>query len=144
MSVGPLGRLGHWTATHFRAVAATWVLITIAFGVFAPRAEHALSGAGWEATGSESVKARNLVEQHFAGLGSYGLMVVVHAPAKTVDDPAFASAVANVERTLAADESITPWSLRGPASPSRPTGTRRWSRPAPAPTRTTWSARPTI
>ena len=38
MRLGPLGRLGHWTATHFRAVAATWVLITIAFGVFAPRA----------------------------------------------------------------------------------------------------------
>ncbi len=46
MRLGPLGRLGHWTATHFRTVAATWVLIAIAFGVFAPRAEHALSGAG--------------------------------------------------------------------------------------------------
>ena len=112
--------------------------------MFAPRAEHALSGAGWEASGSESVKARELVEQHFAGLGSYGLMVVVHAPAKTIDDPAFASAVANVERTLAADESIA--DRRRPAAGRldlAATGTRPWSRPAPPPIRTTWSARPT-
>ncbi|HEX6024500.1 MAG TPA: MMPL family transporter, partial [Solirubrobacter sp.] len=105
-TVGPLGRLGRWTATHFRAVAVAWLLIAVAFGMFAPRAEHALSGAGWEATGSESVKARELVEKHFSGLGSYGLMVVVHAPGKTVEDPAFARTVASVERTLAADESI--------------------------------------
>ena len=52
IAVGPIGRLGRWTATNFRAVAAAWVLIAVAAGVFAPRVEHALSGAGWEATGS--------------------------------------------------------------------------------------------
>ena len=56
--LGPIGRLGRYTATHFRPVAIAWVVVAVGLGVFAPKVEHALSGAGWEATGSESVKAR--------------------------------------------------------------------------------------
>ncbi len=52
---GPIGRLGHYTATHFRTVAIAWALVAVVLGFFAPKVEHALSGAGWEATGSESV-----------------------------------------------------------------------------------------
>ena len=55
-------------------------MIAVGLGVLAPRAEHALSGAGWEATGSESVQARGLIDGHFDGAGTYGLLVVVHAP----------------------------------------------------------------
>jgi RND superfamily putative drug exporter len=105
--IGPIGRLGHWMATHFRAVAVAWLLVAVAFGVFAPKVEHALSGAGWEATGSESVQARKLIDKNFQGLGSYGLMVVVHSADKTAGDPAFAQAVADVRRTLKADRSVT-------------------------------------
>jgi RND superfamily putative drug exporter len=75
--VGRFGRLGAWTADHFRAVVAAWVVIAIGFGVFAPRVEHALSGAGWEATSSESVAARGEVDRAFGGEGAYALMVVV-------------------------------------------------------------------
>ena len=53
-SYGPIGRLGRWTATHFKAVALVWAIVAIGLGVFAPRVEHAHSGAGWEASGSES------------------------------------------------------------------------------------------
>ena len=105
--LGPIGRLGRWTATQFRTVAAAWLVIAVAFGIFAPKVEHALSGAGWEAAGSESVQARELIDKNFQGLGSYGLMVVVHSSDKTVDDPAFDQAVADVERTLKSDESVT-------------------------------------
>ena len=105
--IGPIGRLGHWTATHFRAVAVTWLLIAVTFGIFAPKVEHALSGAGWEASGSESVQARDLIDRNFHGLGSYGLMVVVHSPDKTVANPAFKQAVADVQRTLKADDAVT-------------------------------------
>jgi RND superfamily putative drug exporter len=48
-SYGPLGRLGLFTAGHFRTVLLAWVVVAIGFGVFAPRAQHALAGAGWEA-----------------------------------------------------------------------------------------------
>jgi putative drug exporter of the RND superfamily len=105
--IGPIGRLGHWTATHFRAVAVAWLLIAVTFGVFAPKVEHALSGAGWEATGSESVQARDLIDRNFHGLGSYGLMVVLHSSDKTVTNPAFKQAVADVQRTLEADDAVT-------------------------------------
>ena len=50
VGVGPIGRLGQWTADHIRVVVLTWVAIAIVFGAFAPKAEKALSGAGWEAT----------------------------------------------------------------------------------------------
>jgi RND superfamily putative drug exporter len=79
-TLGPLGRLGRWTATHFRVVVAAWVVVALGLGALAPRVEHALSGAGWETTGSESVKARAAIDRSFQGLGSYGLMVVVSPP----------------------------------------------------------------
>ena len=54
--LGPLGRLGRWAATHRRTVALAWVVVAVCLGVLAPRAEHALSGGGWQADGSESVR----------------------------------------------------------------------------------------
>ena len=62
---GPIGRLGGWTAAHFRVVAIAWAIVAVGLGVFAPKAEHALSGAGWEATGSESVAARKAIDRNF-------------------------------------------------------------------------------
>src|SRR5689334_21959832 len=86
---GPIGRLGRWTATHARLVITAWVVVAVGFGVFAPQAEKALSGAGWEATGSESVRAREQLDENFGGAGAYGLTVVVHSRDATVSDPAF-------------------------------------------------------
>ena len=103
MKVGPIGRLGRYTATHFRVVLIAWLLIAVVLGFFAPRVETALSGAGWETTGSQSVQARQLIDKNFKGLSSYGLMTVVYSPTKTVSSPSFQAAIANVERTLRAD-----------------------------------------
>ena len=100
LQVGAIGRLGRWTAAHFRIVAAAWLVVALGLGVLAPRAEHALSGAGWETTGSESVQARQLIDRSFDGSGTYGLTVVVHAPDKTVSDPAFARVLRRVQDKL--------------------------------------------
>ncbi len=105
--VGPIGRLGRYTATHFRLVVAAWLVLAVVLGFLAPRVETALSGAGWETTGSQSVQARQLIDRNFSGLGSYGLMTVIHAPGKTVNDAAFQSVVAKVERTLRADRAVS-------------------------------------
>ena len=88
-TVGPIGRLGRWTADHFRLVLIAWVVIAVVFGAFAPRAEKALSGAGWESSGSESTRVREVVQREFGGLSSAGLMVVLHSKDKTVTDPAY-------------------------------------------------------
>ena len=106
-TVGPIGRLGRYTATHFRLVLAVWVIVALALGFFAPRVEKALSGAGWETTGSQSVAARNLIDQNFHGLSSYALMIVIHSQSETAGDPAFQRTVANVERTLRANPAVS-------------------------------------
>jgi RND superfamily putative drug exporter len=104
--VGPIGRLGRYTATHFRTVLIGWAVVAVVLGFFAPKVETALSGAGWEASGSQSVQARKLVEKDFAGLGSYGLMTVVYSPTETVGSPAFRSAIMRVEETLRANSAV--------------------------------------
>ena len=81
-SIGPIGRLGRYTATHFRVVAIAWAVVAVALGAFAPKVEHALSGAGWEATGSESVKTRELVDRNFQGLSSSALQSSCTPPSR--------------------------------------------------------------
>jgi RND superfamily putative drug exporter len=103
---GPIGRLGRYTATHFRTVAIAWALVAVVLGVLAPRVENALSGAGWEATGSQSVAARKAIDKNFQGLSSSALMVVVHSDTKTVNDPAFQQAIASATSTLKADSRV--------------------------------------
>ena len=103
---GPIGRFGRYTATHIRVVAIAWALVAIALGTFAPRVETALSGAGWEATGSESVAARTVIDKNFAGLSSSALMVVVHSNDKTVSDPAFQRVITSTQRVLGADRRV--------------------------------------
>ncbi|MGO9884041.1 MAG: hypothetical protein ACLPV4_13610, partial [Solirubrobacteraceae bacterium] len=48
-AVGPVGRLGRFTAPHFRGVGVGGLLVAAVLGVFEPRVENALSGAGWDA-----------------------------------------------------------------------------------------------
>jgi putative drug exporter of the RND superfamily len=105
-SVGPIGRLGRYTATHFRVALIGWLVVAIGLGFFAPKVETALSGAGWETTGSQSVQARNLIDKNFGGLSSYGLMTVIYSPTQTIADPGFKSTVAKVEATLRADNAV--------------------------------------
>ena len=93
-SLGSLGRLGRWSATHRRTVFISWVLIVVGLGTVAPRAETALSGAGWQDSGSQSVQARDLIQTNFHGLSSNGLLVVLHSSTQTVGAPAFTAAIA--------------------------------------------------
>ena len=105
-SVGPMGRVGLYMANNLRTVLIGWLIVAIGLGFFAPRVEKALSGAGWEASGSQSVQARKLIERNFAGLGSYGLMTVVYSPSETIAGPAFRATIARVERTLRANGAV--------------------------------------
>jgi len=104
---GAVGRLGRWSAAHRRAVIVAWAVVALALGVLAPRVETALSGAGWEDSGSESVAARAQVERGFAGASSSALMVAVHSDTLTAADPAFRRAIARTERILAAHDRVS-------------------------------------
>jgi RND superfamily putative drug exporter len=105
-AVGPLGRLGGWTAQHVRLVAIAWTLVAVALGVFAPKVETALSGAGWQANGSQSVQARTLLQANFAGLSSSSLMVVLHSRQETIAGSDFQRTLHRVERLLRADAHV--------------------------------------
>src|SRR4051794_19030078 len=104
--LGPVGRLGGWAAAHVRAVLIVWAILAVTLAAFAPRVETALSGAGWQADGSESVHARALIGRSLAGRSSAALTVVVHSPSATTATPAFRRAVLRVERALAADGDV--------------------------------------
>jgi putative drug exporter of the RND superfamily len=106
-AVGPVGRLGRWTATHFRIVAVAWLVVAVGLGVLAPKVEHALSGAGWEATGSESVDARESIDEQFGGLSSSALMAVVSSGSATADDRSFQRVVSDVTATLESEPRVT-------------------------------------
>ena len=102
-AVGPIGRLGRFAADHVRAITVAWAIVAVALAAFAPKVETALSGAGWQADGSESVQARTLIGRSFAGRSSSALTVVVHSPSVTTSAPEFRRALLRVERLLAAD-----------------------------------------
>jgi RND superfamily putative drug exporter len=104
--LGLIGRLGRLAATHRKAVFATWAALAVGLGFLAPRVETVLSGAGWEATDSESVAVRKQVDLAFGGTGAYGLQVVAHSERLIVSSPSFERSLAAVERTLAADPAV--------------------------------------
>ncbi|MEU4686593.1 MMPL family transporter [Streptomyces xinghaiensis] len=103
---GPLGRLGAWAAGHTRLVLLAWLVVVAALGVFAPQVNSALSGAGWQANGSESVKVRELAREHFGGNASSALQVVVSAD-RQVTDPSVRRVIAGVVRELEADDRVS-------------------------------------
>ncbi|MHB1208749.1 MAG: MMPL family transporter [Acidimicrobiales bacterium] len=74
---GPLGKLGMWSVSHRRTVFLAWMVVIIVLGIFAPNVEKALSGAGWQANGTQSVAVRNLAQADFQGQASSSIEVVI-------------------------------------------------------------------
>jgi putative drug exporter of the RND superfamily len=112
--VGPVGRLGRLAAEHRGRVFVAWVVIAVGLGILAPRVETALSGAGWQANGSQSVQARQQIDRNFAGSGGYALQVAVNSPELTATAPAFRRTVARSVALLRRDPAV------GVVSPPQP------------------------
>ena len=99
-SAGPLGRLGLWVTSHGKLVAIVWALLIVGLGVFAPQVEKNLSGAGWQADGSESVAARELARDSFGGNASSAIQVVVHSDEGPVTEGEGEAVIAEVTAIL--------------------------------------------
>src|SRR5680860_125270 len=97
---GPLGRLGVWVTNHAKLVTIVWLLTILGLGAFAPQVEHNLSGAGWQANGSESVEARELAREHFGGNASSAIQVVVRSTDGPVTEGEGKNVLAEVTRIL--------------------------------------------
>ena len=103
---GPLGRLGGWVTSHARLTSVVWLLVIVGLGAFAPRVEAELSGAGWQANGSDSVAARELAQEHFGGNASSAIQVVVHSDGSPVTKGKGADVLAEATKILGADSRI--------------------------------------
>lgn len=68
--------------------------------------EAELSGAGWQADGSESVAARELAQEHFGGNASTAIQVVVHSPDGPVTEGAGPAVLARATAMLEKDSRI--------------------------------------
>jgi len=93
-------------ARHGRVVTIVWLFVIVGFGAFAPQVESALSGAGWQANGSESVAVRELAVDHFGGNASSALQVVVHREDGPVTEGPGRQVLAEVTAVLEADTRI--------------------------------------
>ena len=103
---GALGRIGVWVTDHARLVAVVWLLAIVGLGAFAPQVEHNLSGAGWQANGSESVQARELASDHFGGNASSAIQVVVRSTDGPVTEGEGADVIAQVTQILEGESRI--------------------------------------
>ena len=105
---GAFARLGAWTGSHLRAVILIWLVVLAGFGVFAPKVESVLAGAGWQDSTSQSVQARQIIERDLAGLGSSALqVVVVDRGARIAGDPSAQAVIARVEAMLRASKDVS-------------------------------------
>ncbi|UAK31408.1 MMPL family transporter [Nocardia asteroides] len=100
---GVLGRLGAAMAGRARIVFGVWLLLLIALGAAAPSVFTSLAGAGWQANGSESVRVRELAQQHFGGASSAAVQVVVHSDAATIDSPRVQRVLSEIAEVFAGD-----------------------------------------
>ncbi|MBI5949420.1 MAG: MMPL family transporter [Chloroflexi bacterium] len=114
MGNAPLARLGRWSHSHRLPVILAWALVAISLGAFAPKLEHALSGAMWEVNGSDSLAARQVIEENFGGLSSQSAVVVLHSDTLAIDSPAFQERIAAATAVLAREPAF------GPALPPQP------------------------
>ncbi len=103
---GPLGRLGVWVTRHGRLVTVVWLLAIVGLGAFAPQVEKNLSGAGWQANGSESVQVREMAREHFGGNASSAIQVVVHSDDGPVTEGEGREVLAEVTEALEGEPRI--------------------------------------
>ena len=105
---GWIARLGVWSTGHFRVVLVGWLVVVGVLGAFAPQVESALSGAGWQDSGSQSVQARTMLGKEFSGLNSTALQVIVHVGQGAVaSDPQAQNALTKATALLNADSRIS-------------------------------------
>ena len=122
------GRAGRWSAAHWKLAALGWVLFAVA-AVLVGSAVGAKEMKPWAIANGDSRRAEQILDQgHFNVPARES--VLVQSFTTTVDQPAFASAVAGVIQTLARERDVT--NIVSPldhprAASSRPTDTPRSS-----------------
>ncbi|MET8651537.1 MMPL family transporter [Nocardia aurea] len=100
---GLLARLGAVMAGNAKIVFGVWLVVLVALGAAAPSVFSSLAGAGWQADGSESVRVRELAQQHFGGNSSAAVQVVVHSDTVTIQSPQAQRVLGEIGEVFAGD-----------------------------------------
>ena len=103
---GLLGRLGSWSVVHRKVVFLVWLAVAGTLALFAPGAEKTLSGAGWQANGSQSVEVRTLAQKYFGGQASSAIEVVVSAD-QPITSPQVQLIISRAEAILRSNSSVS-------------------------------------
>jgi len=90
---GLLARLARFSVRRRRLVMTVWALLAIAAAPLAVTLTGALSGAGWEAQGSESQLVRDELRRDFDTLGAEAAYVVFQQDTPIADDPSALTAL---------------------------------------------------
>ncbi len=110
-------RIGHLTVRRRRTVLVVSVVALVLAGVVGGSVFARLSGGGFDDPDSESVRAADLLEEHF-GTGDPDLVLVVSAIDGTVDDPDVVAEgeaiIAELARTEGTDDVIGYWTAGRP------------------------------
>ncbi|MCZ7630933.1 MAG: MMPL family transporter [Microthrixaceae bacterium] len=80
-------RLARFSGRHRRAVMVVWLVAMLGAAPLALTLTNALSGAGWEAQGSTSVKVRDELRADFGELGAEAAVVVYRQSTPIAEDP---------------------------------------------------------
>lgn len=109
---GALARIAHFTVTHRRSVMLVWLVIAFAAAPLALTLTKALSGAGWEAQGSDAQLVRDELRRDFPEAGAESAIVVFQQEEPFTTSPAaLSSFVAALAQAPGADGAIDPLSM---------------------------------
>ncbi len=97
--VGPLASIARWSVARKKTVMLIWLVVVIAAAPLAIGLSGALSGAGWDAQGSDAEKVRQELRTDFPEVGSEAAMIVVTQSQSVMDSPETVSALAAAAAT---------------------------------------------
>ena len=89
----PLDRLARWVANNRRRVLVAWAVLIVLMVPLAITLQSGLSGAGWDAAGSESELVRDELQANFPEVAAESAFVVVSQELPFESDPAALEAV---------------------------------------------------
>lgn len=100
---GPLATIARFSVAKKKTVIALWLILVFAAAPLAASLTSVLSGAGWDAQGSEAQIVRNELRADFPQVGAEAAMIVVQQDVSVMDSP-------DTVATLAAGAATAPGS----------------------------------
>jgi len=84
---GPLASIARFSTSHKKSVILLWLALVVGAAPLAISLTGALSGAGWDAQGSEAAAVRAELREKFPQVGAEAAMIVVTQETPVSEDP---------------------------------------------------------